>query len=272
MSSLSLPWGNVSRLKVEGARWRGGKWDFAFCCWRPVTINGLLTPIGLRAWSDYSSQPCPCVVRLPCPPPLRPHRQIRQHAAWLTVMAIPFLFFPPSSNLKSFLNPSLCCSSPLYSSLPRTNPVPMLSSPSSSHKQPELWVHSPLIQHQSYLSSGTIATEQAQLRTTACRKIAPLPRGCGTLRIQQRQPSSLSLLHIKSSSVRVEKRFQLLCAWLSSKWNFYYCSAIDSNSKWLISSVLAVALSDCWSTARLFVCSLRSCMSYLRELFCDSCR
>lgn len=94
----------------------------------------------------------------------------------------------------------------MSSSLPRTNPIPILSSPSSSHTQPELWLHSPLIHRQSYLSSGTIATERAQLRTVACRKIALLPQGCGTLCIQQHQPSNLSQLHIKSSSLRVEKR------------------------------------------------------------------
>lgn len=75
-----------------------------------------------------------------------------------------------------------------------------------SHTQFELWVHSPLIHCQSYLSSGTIATVRAQLRTTARRKIALLPQGCGTLCSQPRQPSSLSLLHIKSSSWRVEKK------------------------------------------------------------------
>lgn len=77
---------------------------------------------------------------------------------------------------------------------------------SCSCTQPELWVHSPLIHCRSYLSTGTIATERAQLRTKACRKIAPLPQGCGTLSIQQRQPGSLSVLGIKSFSVRVRKR------------------------------------------------------------------
>lgn len=166
-------------------------------------------------------------------------------ADWHGQLVMPFLSFPQSSSVfVSSLHPSL---------LPRTNPVPVVSFPSSSHTRPELWVHSPLIHHQSYLSSGTIATEQARLRTAACRKIAPLPHGCGTLCIQQRKPSSLSLLHIKCSSLRVRKRFQLLCAWLLSKWNFYYCSAIIGNSKWLISSVLAVALSVLWATARLFL-------------------
>lgn len=88
------------------------------------------------------------------------------------------------------LSPLLCLSPLLFpSSLPRTNPIPMLRSPSSSHTQPELWVHSPLIHRQFYLSSGTIATERAaQLRTAACRKIAPLPQGSRTLCIRRRQP------------------------------------------------------------------------------------
>lgn len=130
-----------------------------------------------------------------------------------------------------------------------------------SHTQFELWVHSPLIHCQSYLSSGTIATVRAQLRTTARRKIALLPQGCGTLCSQPRQPSSLSLLHIKSSSWRVEKRFQFLRVWLPSKWSFYYCSVIDGAGKWLIASVLGVTLSVLWSTAHLCVCSVRSCAS-----------
>ncbi|KAG8001403.1 SH2 domain-containing adapter protein F [Nibea albiflora] len=96
----------------------------------------------------------------------------------------------------------LFISVPLPSSLSRTNPIPMLPSPSSSPTQPELCMHSPLIHYQSYLRSGTIATERAQPRTAACRKIALLPQGCWTLCIQQRQPSSLSLLRIKSSTLR----------------------------------------------------------------------
>lgn len=179
--------------------------------------------------------------------PLQPHSQIshdkRHSLAWRD----------PSF---SFLSPLLC-----LSLLPSSNPIPMPSSPSSSHTQPELWVHSPLIHRQSYLSSGTIATEQEQLRTAACRKIAPLSQGCGTLCIQQRQPSSLSLLHIKSCLLHLEKGFQFLCVWLLSKWNFYHCSAFAGYSKWLIAYVTGVVLSVCWSTARLFVCSLQSCVS-----------
>lgn len=114
--------------------------------------------------------------------------------------------------LSPFLSLLLCLSPLLFPvSLSRTNPIPMLSSPSSSPTQPELCMHSPLIHYQSYLRSGTIATERAQLRTAACRKIALLPQGCWTLCIQQHQPSSLSLLRIKSSTLRVEKIVQLLC-------------------------------------------------------------
>lgn len=113
---------------------------------------------------------------------------------------------------------------------------------------------------------------RAELRTAACRKIAPLPQGCEPVCIQQRQPSSLSLPHIKSSSLHVGKRFQLLCVWASSKWNFYYCGTGDGDAKRLITFVLAVALSPCWSTARLFVCSLRSGASLPWGLLCDSCR
>lgn len=106
-------------------------------------------------------------------------------------LSFPFLALPPSC--------PLFISSPLPSPLPRTNPIPC------SHTQPELWVHSALIHCQSYLSSGTIGTERGALRTAACRKIATLPQGWGTLGVQQRQPSSLSPPRIKSSSRRVEK-------------------------------------------------------------------
>ena len=214
-----------------------------------------ITPCGEGAWSDYSSYPCPRVMKLSFPPLLCDHtgrlgimtRGSHLHCRLL----FPFLSFP----LLSFL---LCLSPRPF---PEPIPFPCCLLLPGSHTQPELWVHSPLIHWQSYLSSGTIATERAQLRAAACRKIAALPQDCGTLRIQRRQPSSLSLLHIKPSSLRVEKRFQLLCVWLSSKWNFYYCSVIDGAAEWLIASVLGVALSVCWSTARLFVCSLRSCAS-----------
>lgn len=81
--------------------------------------------------------------------------------------------------LRSFT--SLLFASPLLPSyLPRSNPIPMLPSPSSSSTQTELCVHS-LIHYQSYLSSGTIDTAQARLETTACRKITLIPQDCWTL-------------------------------------------------------------------------------------------
>lgn len=119
----------------------------------------------------------------------RPHTQIKPNdkKQWQEqVTAFSFL----SSMFTSPCPPSF---------LPRTNPFPMLSSPSSSHTQPELWVHSPLIHCQSYLSSGTIVTVLARLRTAACRKMALLSQGCGTLCSRLHQPNSLSQIHIKSS-------------------------------------------------------------------------
>lgn len=108
---------------VEAVRWWGCEWVFA----------GGLSPLmdyyplwgGVMKWL-FITATSTCHQTFPAP--LWPHRQIRHHdkrqsQAWLTA-------FPLSS--------------PLTSCLPRTNVIPMLSSPSSSHTQPELWVHSPL--------------------------------------------------------------------------------------------------------------------------------
>lgn len=119
----------------------------------------------------------------------QPHTQIKPHDKKQWQEEVTAFSFPSSM----FTSP------PLPSFLPRTNPFPMLSSPSSSHTKPELWVHSPLIHWQSYLSSGTIVTVLARLRTAACRKMPPLSQGCGTLCSRLRQPNSLSEIHIKSS-------------------------------------------------------------------------
>lgn len=165
-------------------------------CRRPITINGQMPPMGwghevtIHHSHIHVSSDSP--VPLLCDHTGRFRHHDKRHSL-LARLSFPFsapLFF----------------SSPLPSSLPRTNPIPMLYSPSSSYTQPELWVHSLLIHQQSYLSSGTIATEQAELRTTACRKIAPLPQGSGTLCIKQHQPSSMSLLHNKSYSLLVKKK------------------------------------------------------------------
>lgn len=215
MSSLDFPEGDVSQLKVEVVGVQVG------LCRRPITINGLLPP--MRWGHEVTIHQSHVHVSSDCPCPLRPHRQITTRGShWHNWLVLPF-------------SSPLFISSPLPSSLPRTNPIPMLSSPSSSPTQPELWVHSPLIQPPVL---SPLRNNSHRARTAACRKIAPLPLGCWTLCIQQRQPSSLSLPRIKSSSMRVEKGFQLLCVWPSSKWNFYCCSAIEGSDEWLIASVL----------------------------------
>lgn len=111
----------------------------------------------------------------------------------------PFLSFP-------FLLPLCCLLSPLPPSyLLSSNPIPMLPSASSSPTRTELCVHS-LIHDQSYLGSGTIATAQARLETTACRKITPIPQDCWTLYSQPQKPSSLSHPHGKYSSLPVGEK------------------------------------------------------------------
>lgn len=105
-------------------------------------------------------------------------------------------------------------------SIPKTNPIPMLSSPFTSYTQPELWMHSPLIHRMSYLSSGTIATECSMAQSYSRQeKMFCSHKAVGHC-IQQHQPSSLSLLHMKSSSLFVEKLFRLLCVWLSVEMEF----------------------------------------------------
>lgn len=46
MSSFDIPQGDVSRLKVEAVRWWGGGGVQVGLCLRPITINGLLPPVG----------------------------------------------------------------------------------------------------------------------------------------------------------------------------------------------------------------------------------
>lgn len=93
----------------------------------------------------------------------------------------------------------------------------------SSYTQPELWMHSPLIRRMSYLSLGTIATECSMAQSYSQKKVQKKMfcshKAVGHC-IQQHQPSSLSLLHMKSSSLFVEKSFQLLCVWLSVEMEF----------------------------------------------------
>lgn len=118
-------------------------------CRRPITINGLLPPMG---WGHEVTIHHSHVHVSSDPPPLRPHTQIRHRDKRHALARLTRASFPFSS--------PLLISSPLPSSLPRTNPIPMLRSPSGNHLQPELWLHSPLIHRQSYLSTGTIAAAQ----------------------------------------------------------------------------------------------------------------
>ena len=86
-----------------------------------------ITPCGEGAWSDYSSYPCPRVMKLSFPPLLCDHtgrlgimtRGSHLHCRLL----FPFLSFPLLSS--PFLSPLF-----VPSPIPRTNPIPMLSPPS----------------------------------------------------------------------------------------------------------------------------------------------
>lgn len=78
-----------------------------------------------------------------------------------------------------FLSFSFSCPLFIHSllpiSIPKTNPIPMLSSPFTSYTQPELWMHSPLIHRMSYLSSGTIATECSMAQSYGRQKKCSAP-------------------------------------------------------------------------------------------------
>lgn len=134
-------------------------------------------------------------------------------------------------------------------SIPKTNPIPMLSSPFTSYTQPELWMHSPLIHRMSYLSSGTIATECSMAQSYSRQKKCSAP-----IRLWDTASSSISqaacLCFTWSLPHCLSRNYFGFCVFdCRLKWNFYYCGAIDSQSKWLLVSVLAVIVSVCWSVA-----------------------
>lgn len=124
----------------------------------------------------------------------------QQAPTYSTVLSFPSLSIPFLSLLSDSVYPLRA------SRFPSQEPITLQPLLTSRNTQPELWVHSPLIHRQSYLRTGTIATERTQLRAAARRKIALLPQGCETLSIQQHHPGSLSLPHIKSFSLCVEKK------------------------------------------------------------------
>lgn len=127
MSSRDIPSGNVIWLKVEAARWWEGKWVFADCCWRPITINGLLTPqLGRSMREAFIIATSKCHQSAPVPL-FHDHPSRSRHHRLLLLFSFLSVFHL------------------------RTNPSHTLSS-FTSHTQSELWVHPPLIHHQSYFS------------------------------------------------------------------------------------------------------------------------
>ena len=129
-----------------------------------------ITPFEERSWSEYLSHLC--VIR-PFPVLSGRLHEATSGCHRRALLSFHFICFAFAA-LLSAVSPLL------FSYLPRSNPILMLPSPSSSPTQTELCVHS-LIHDQSYLSSGTIATAQAPLETTARRKITPIPQDCWTL-------------------------------------------------------------------------------------------
>lgn len=147
---------------VEAARWWGCEWVIA----PGLSVVMDYYPLwdGVMKWLFIKAKST-CHQTLPGP--LRPHRQIRhprrrRSTAWLAAS--------PS------LSPLLCVPH-RHSPVSFPEPIPFqcrLLLPAAIHNL-NSWCTLLKIRCQSYLSSGTIATVQAQLRTAAWRKNSSAP-------------------------------------------------------------------------------------------------